>query len=272
MLTTSHVDRAAAQEAVAEVAAQVSTLLRSVQHPDAPALGEWTLTETAIHLSHAADAIAAMAQGGGALLTDLWGLGDLTKALVEGEATRDLGELADRIDATTARFLTIVGDAEEDGVRTWLVEGVEVPLSMLICHMLNELVVHGRDIALADGVAWPIERRRAALILTGFLFPSMAKLGRVLVNQEAATGVKATIEVRLRGGGRAVLRFDDGDLSVEPVPTGAVDCHLSVDPVAFMLVGWGRIGQWPAILKGQLLAWGRKPWLGLKLRTVLRNP
>jgi hypothetical protein len=78
--------------------------------------------------------------------------------------------------------------------------------------------------------------------------------------------------VRLRGGGRAVLRFDDGDLTVEPEPAGPVDCHLSVDPEAFMLVGWGRITQGPAILKGQLFAWGRKPWLGLKLRSLLRNP
>ncbi len=272
VLTMSPVDWVAAREAVATVAARVSTVLRSVGHPDAPALGEWTLTDTAIHLSHATDTITAMAQGGGAVLTDLWALGNLTKALVEGETTRDLGELADRIDATVARFLTIVGEAEEDGVRTWLVEGVDVPLSMLTCQMLNELVVHGRDIALADGVAWPIERRHAALILTGFLFPSMANMGRVLVDQEAAAGVKATIDVRLRGGGRAVLRFDDGDLNVEPTPTGPVDCHLSVDPVAFMLVGWGRIGQWPAILKGQLLAWGRKPWLGLKLSQLLRNP
>ena len=69
------------------MAAQVSTLLRSVRHTDAPALGEWTLTDTAIHLSHAADATCAMAQSGGALLTDLWGLGSLSKALVEGETT-----------------------------------------------------------------------------------------------------------------------------------------------------------------------------------------
>ena len=254
------------------MAGQVSSLLRSAQHPDAPALGEWTVTDTAIHLSHATDAITAMAQGGGALLTDLWDLGDLSKALVGGESTRDLGELADRIGATATHFLTLVGEADDDAVQPWLVEGVQAPLSMLTCHMLNELVVHGRDIANAEGAPWPIERRHAALILTGFVFPSMANLGRVLVDQEEAAGVKATIDVRLRGGGRAVLRFGDGDLTVEPAPTGSVDCHLSVDPVAFMLVGWGRIGQWPAILKGQLLAWGRKPWLGLKLRELLRNP
>jgi len=37
-------------------------------------------------------------------------------------------------------------------------------------------------------------------------------------------------------------------------------------------VSWGRVSQWPAIGRGQLLAWGRRPWLGLKLRALLRNP
>ncbi|HEX2042485.1 MAG TPA: SCP2 sterol-binding domain-containing protein [Acidimicrobiales bacterium] len=272
MLETSEVDSAAARDAVATVGPRVAALLRSARHPDAPALGEWDLTETAVHLSVSADALCALAQGTGALLADLWDLGTLNKTLVQGETTRDLGQLADRIDATVARFLTLVGDAEDDGARPWVVEGVEAPLSLLTCQMLNELVVHGWDIAKADGAPWPIERRHAALVLTGFVFPSMGNLGRTMVDQEKGAGVRAVYDVRLRGGGRAVLRFDDGDLTVEPEPSGRVDCHLSVDPVTFMLVGWGRIKQGPAILKGQLFAWGRKPWLGLKLRSLLRNP
>ncbi len=272
MLETSPVDWAAAREAVATVGPRVSTLLRSVRHPDAPALGEWNLTETAVHLSLSADALCAMVQGAGALLTDLWNLGTLNKTLVEGETTRDLAEVADRIDATVARFLGLVADAKDDGVRPWVVQGVDAPLSLLTCQMLNELVVHGWDIAKAEGAAWPIERRHAALILAGFLFPSMASLGRALVDQEKAAGVRVTYDVRLRGGGRAVLRFDDGDLTVEPEPTGRVDCHLSVDPETFLLVSWGRLSQWPGIGRGRLLAWGRRPWLGLKLREMLRNP
>ena len=67
--------------------------------------------------------------------------------------------------------------------------------------------------------------------------------------------------------------FHDGDLVVTPgPPTGRVDCHLLVDPVAFLLVTWARISQWDAIPKGKLLAWGRKPWMGLKLRSLVKNP
>ena len=67
--------------------------------------------------------------------------------------------------------------------------------------------------------------------------------------------------------------FDDGGMTVEASrPRQKVDCHLSVDPAAFLLVAWGRISQWQAIPKGQLLAWGRRPWLGLQLRGLVRNP
>ncbi|HEV3400749.1 MAG TPA: maleylpyruvate isomerase N-terminal domain-containing protein [Acidimicrobiales bacterium] len=272
MPATSQAALAAAREAVATVGPRVSGLLRTARHPNVPALGEWDLTDTAVHLSLSADALCALVEGAGAMLTDLWDLGTLNKTLVEGETTRDLPRLADRIDATVTRFLTLVGDAEDDAARPWVVEGVAAPLSMLTCQMLNELVVHGRDIAMAEGVPWPIDRRHAALVLTGFLFPSMAGLGRALVDQEKAAAVRVAYDVRLRGGGRVVLRFDDGDLTVEPEPSARVDCHLSVDPVTFMLVAWGRIGQAQGILKGQLFAWGRKPWLGLKLRSLLRNP
>lgn len=269
---TATVDWPAAREAVATVAPRVTALLRSVEHPTAPALADWDLTDVAIHLSHALDGVAAMANGGGSMLTDLWGLGDLTTALVEGETTRDLAEIADRIEASVESFLRGMETAKDDGVRGWLVEGIEVPLSTLTCHFLNELVVHGRDIAMAEGVPWKIDRRYAALVLTGFIFPAFAVLGRTIVDQEAARGVRASFDVRLRGGGGVVIRIDDGDLTVEPPSSRPVDCHLSVDPETFLLVGWGRISQWPAILRGQLLAWGRKPWLGVRFRSLLRNP
>ena len=48
--------------------------------------------------------------------------------------------------------------------------------------------------------------------------------------------------------------------------------RFSADPATLLLLLFGRIGQWPAILTGKLFAWGPKPWLGPQLRQVLRNP
>jgi hypothetical protein len=267
------VDAAAAQAAVEALSRRVVDLVRSARRPAAPALRAWDVTGVAAHLSHALDGVTAMAEGGGGLLSDLWELSSLTEALVAGEAERDLAVLAGRIEATTARFLSIVRSENGDGRRRWLVEGIEHSVTTLTCHVLNELVVHGRDIAMAEGVPWPISRSEGALVVCGFLLPVLASLGPAMVDQEAAAGVRATLELRVRGGCRAVLRFDDGDFSVTGAPSsGPVDCHLLVDPGAFMLVAWGRISQWHAIPRGQLLAWGRRPWLGLRLRALVRNP
>jgi hypothetical protein len=270
--TVAPVDWVAAQEAVRRTASRITDLLRSIGHADAPALGEWNITDLAVHLSHTLDAVAAMARGGGGVLGDLWDLPGLSGALVKGEGERDMGEVAARIDATIADFLTLMQQAEADIPRPWLVKGVELPLSRLTCHVLNDLIVHGRDLAEADGKPWPIPRPDAALVVDGFLFPVLGALGRGIVDQEAAAGVRVSYDVHVRGGGRAVLRFENGDLFVEPPDRRRVDCHLSVDSVAFLLVAWGRLDQWQAISRGQLLAWGRKPWLGLKLRNYLRNP
>jgi hypothetical protein len=248
-------------------------MLRSAKRPEAPALGEWDVTEVAIHVSHGMDTITAMSNGGGNLLEEISGLSTLTKVMVAAEGRRPLDELADRIDTSVAGFLAATeasAAAGEDASYAWMVQGTEVRLSFLTCHILNELTVHGRDIAVAEGVPWPVDRGHASLVVQGFVLPSLHALGRAMVVQEEAGN--ARFEVRLRGDGRACLVFSDGDFSVEATPQGPVDCHLSVDPAAFLLVSWARTSQWPAIAKGQLFAWGRKPWLGLQLRSWLRNP
>ncbi len=257
---------------MASAAGRVTGLLRSTSSPSAPALGEWDLTDVAVHLSHAVDAMTATARGSDPVLEEVWDLSTLNGMLVRGESERDLRAVADRMEASVGAFLDVVGAAPDDGVRPWVVKGVEMPLSTLTCQVLNELEVHGRDMAVAEGVPWSIERPHAALALLGYLFPALDALGRSMVDQEAAAGVRACYEVRLRGGGRAFLRFHNGDLTVGAEAPAPVDCHLSVDPETFLLVSWGRLGQWPAIGRGRLLAWGRRPWLGLKLRGMLRNP
>ncbi|HUR23181.1 MAG TPA: maleylpyruvate isomerase family mycothiol-dependent enzyme [Acidimicrobiales bacterium] len=275
MSATTTVDWAAARQAVSRARPRLTAMLRSATKPEAPALGEWDVTQVATHVSHAMDAITAMTTGGGNLIADIEGLPVLSRVMLEGEGRRPLSDLADRIDASVTRFLAGMEAAAAgtgDTSHSWLIQGTEMPLSTLTCHMLNELTVHGRDIAMALGVPWPIDKGDAALILQGFVFPSLHTLGRAMVVQEKEGDKRARFEVRLRGDGRAWAYFDHGDFSVEGSPQGKVDCKLSVDPEAFLLVAWGRISQWSAIPKGQLLASGKKPWLGLQLRAWLRNP
>ena len=74
------------------------------------------------------------------------------------------------------------------------------------------------------------------------------------------------------GGGRFHFVFDNGSVRVEEPSSRRVDCHVSADPVAFLMVVWARQSHWTAIATGKLIAWGRKPWLGPQFRALMRNP
>jgi len=161
------VDARAAADAVGAVAARLTALLRSARSPAAPALGEWDLTDVAVHVSHAVDAVTANARGSGPVLDDVWTLSTLNRMLVRGEAERRLPALAERLEASVAAFLAVAGAEPGHTPRSWLVKGVEVPLSTLTCQVLNELAVHGRDIAVAERARWTIERPHASLVLLG---------------------------------------------------------------------------------------------------------
>ena len=52
----------------------------------------------------------------------------------------------------------------------------------------------------------------------------------------------------------------------------AVDCAIDADPVAMLMVTWGRMHQADAIVKRQLVASGPKDYLGPRFRGLLRNP
>lgn len=277
MAQMGEVDWIQARTSLEVAAGRVADLLRAVRHPEAPALGEWSVAQLATHLSHAFDVVPGLARGTQASpLGELWDLPGVTTDFVSEDPERDLGVLAERIETRAAAFLEATATSSADDSSPWLIEGTAVPLTVLTCHLLNESVVHGYDIARADGRPWPIDRTSAALVFEGFILPVFQTVGpRDLVDQERAAGRHARYEVRLRGAGRFAMTFDDGALTIEaPSSTTGekVDCHLSVDPAAFLLVAWGRISQWQAIPRGQLLAWGRRPWLGLSLRGMLRNP
>ncbi|MFN2607861.1 MAG: maleylpyruvate isomerase N-terminal domain-containing protein [Acidimicrobiales bacterium] len=268
MATVAPVDWDASRAALADMSARVTTLLRSGPDPGTPALGVWSVSEVATHLSHAFARLAELAGGDApSPLERYWDLGEKTRGWVDADPERRLPVLADRIEAGAAAFLDRVPAGGADASRHWLVEGTDVPLSTLTCHLLNESMVHGFDIARAVRRPWPLERAYASMVLLGFVVPVVRRFAAEMINMETAAHLRASFEVRLRGGGGAVFVFDNGSLVVED-PGQRVDCRVTADPEAFLLVVWNRISQWQAIARGKLVATGRKPWLGLRFRSA----
>jgi hypothetical protein len=280
---------AAAQDALGDMVGRVTALLRTLPDANAASVGEWTAGEVAMHLSQVWLVVPGLARGdladihevlpdlegtaGESLITDVWELGEVTKLGVASDDERNLHVLADRIDERAAAFFAAAADHDADEPRPWLVKGTKVPRSALTGHLLYETIVHGYDIAKSAGVAWRIERPYAALVLRGFLVEAINALDtRAMVDQRRAAGLHARYDVRLWGGERVTFAFADGELHIGGPTSQPVDCHILADPAALLLITSGRKSQWGAIAKGQLMAWGRRPWLGPRFRSLMRNP
>jgi hypothetical protein len=266
------VDTTQARAALASVVPRLVALIRPIRNPSAPALGEWNTGDVAVHLAQVWEALPALASGALASpIRDPRELAGLTSSLVRDEPSRDLGQIAARIEAGAAAYLaTPAGNGD---VRPWLVEGTALPASAFACHLLNESLVHGYDIARAERSPWRIDPTHAAMAVFGFTLPVLSVVDpRFPVDQQAAAGVRACYDIRVRRSGRFFLVFDDGAIAVEPPSSRSVDWRVSADPTALFLTLWSRRSPWPAMLTGGLRVWGRRPLVGLRLPKMLRNP
>jgi uncharacterized protein (TIGR03083 family) len=254
-------------------------LVRSIRDPATPMRGsDWTVGEAAAHLAVVARAFAATTAGRPVAPAGVApDLDDFHERLAQVNARAlaaapdpDPALLADRLGDGIAAFLRAAAERPaEDLVATpWYGRGVSCRLDTLTCLAIGEVVVHGYDIARALRRPWPIDPEHARLVVAG-VFPAMVPL---TVDAAAAAGLHAAYELRIRGGPRFVLWFHDGAASVEPPASRPVDCWISADPVAFLLFSYGRTGLWGPMARGRLVVGGRRPWLALRYRRLLRNP
>jgi uncharacterized protein (TIGR03083 family) len=174
--------------------------------------------------------------------------------------------LARQLEANTRRYLAETAELPATHPVPFF-GGVTIELAAQSAILLGEFVIHGLDVARSIGRPWPIETAHARLIIAAVT----ALLPRY-VNQANAGEFTATYQIRLRGGPSFLVRFDRGMATVGPPQPGAADCRLTVDPVTFLLVVYGRRSQWPGILRGQLVAWGRRPWLGPRFQRLFVRP
>ena len=172
---------------------------------------------------------------------------------------RDLGVLADRVEAGVHKYIDMAGSFDEDKLVDFFT-GMLVQASAVTATLLGEALVHGYDLARAEGLPWRIEPAHAILTLEG-----VAPVMMHFVDEEAAAGLRAGFEIRLRGGPTTYWYFDEGRLTVVESPIRAVDCHVSAEPVTFLLMSYNRIGPALPALSGKVRVWGRRPWLATRL-------
>jgi putative sterol carrier protein len=244
-------------DAITAVVPRLTALIRANSDLARPVVGDWGIAELAAHISHVMRVDTNALTGGP--LPDIEhplsrrGVAAMTASLLADDPERDPSVLADRIDRLAAEF-------------------VPLPASAVACHLLEELLLHGFDIAKAAGTPWQIEPAHAALVITGAVVPVLTAEPRTFVKADKARGFNARIEMRLRGYDKFVFVFNDGALTAEAASRARADVHLSACPDQLLLVMMNRIPQWRPFLTGKVAVWGRRPDYLMKMMSVVAGP
>jgi mycothiol maleylpyruvate isomerase-like protein/SCP-2 sterol transfer family protein len=255
--------------AMAVMRDRVDALVGSIPDMTVPIRGsEWRVREAAVHMLTETEVHTDLAVGKPTPRTGL------SREEIARDNERFLAavpeappaELGGLIRGAVDRFLAALTDLDAGGQVVWAGDAV-ISVAELAGVELGELLLHGYDIASVVGIPWPIEPGHAELVLFGY-----QPLYRTIVNHDLARGLTANLRVELRGGSAMTLRFADGAFSVEPAGGGPVDCTISAEPVALLMVVSRRLPQWAAIALGLLQASGPRADLALRLTDLFLYP
>jgi uncharacterized protein (TIGR03083 family) len=261
-------DRTKLLEAVQAVAARVAGMVRPLRDTAVRVpRSEWTVGETAAHLAFAQDAFSRIARGASVPHGDgtVAGLAEANARVLDQFPERDGAKLAERIVEATRSYVEAVESLPAEMTVPTPMGAMEV--DTCTSYMLTHLMMHGWPVARALRTRTPFGSAEVELAL-----PFVTHVMPAIVDPESARGFTACYEVGFRHGPRLAFMFDDGQLTIAPAPTRRVDCHVSADPVAFLLVGADLVGQWGQIARGRLMTWGRKPWLALRFAGLFHPP
>jgi uncharacterized protein (TIGR03083 family) len=264
------VEMTAVRAALLRVSDELGTIVASAPNPDVPVpSSDWNVSEVTAHLTVGTEAYLGYLSGVTEPFVDVSDIahGSLARtnaARLDAEPERHMAGLAQRLRGACSALIEQTEARDQDEVVLW--HGRPIALGDMLGIGLAEYLVHGRDIAAALSRPWTIRPDDARLVLAAAL-----PLLPLLVDPLTTATVNARYDLRVRGGVRRALIIADGELDViaDDVP---VDCHVSAEPVALLLVAYGRRSQWVPILTGKLIAWGRKPWLGPRLVRYLVTP
>jgi hypothetical protein len=135
--------------------------------------------------------------------------------------------------------------------------------------LLSESLLHGLDITRRTRLAWSIGPDHARLVL-GQVMPTMMPLA---LDASRARGVSVAYDVAISGGPRLAVVIDgDAATIVRDAPPRAYDCRITAAPLAFLLVAFRRTPVWKPVVRGQMRAGGRRPWLAPRLTRFIASP
>ncbi len=214
---------------------------------------DWTVAELTAHLA----SLPRLYRNQDVVGRDFKPPDDFAAFSVEQRAhidTADLPAVAEHLRSEILGLLAQIDGMDPDGAR-WLY-GHPTTHRNVAAGMLIELIVHGQDLAPLSGHRPELTREYA---LAGL--PGAFAIMPVFIDPAKAAKAAGVYRLKMRGGDDWTYRIgSDGSFAVERGRPESADAHLSADPVAFLLVGLGRMNSNLAALTGKMIVWGRRPW------------
>jgi uncharacterized protein (TIGR03083 family) len=225
---------------------------------------EWTVGETAAHVWLMVSRYPGLFGEQHHHMRDIETSGIANTEQICSISERNPATLADMIERDTPTLINAF--RAHSGEKMNYVAGVRAGSSSVGALVVGEFVIHGWDIAQALNLPWRIGHDEALVMARG-----AAEVTPMYIAPGAAD-FRGTIAVKLRGGLHMTMRFADGAVQLTEGINGPADCRIWADPVTFVLTSYGRSGRWGLALTGKVMAYGRRPWLGLRLPALIRNP
>ena len=184
---------------------------------------------------------------------------------------RDPRLLTSRLEAEVERLLDATKDADPHLPVAWLGDS-RVPIGGLLAHLVNEILIHGWDIARVAGLQWRMDGREAARFFDVFLAGVTRNgMGRLQEREGPVPDRRISVELRSRHAAPVVLVTEGKQFSLGKSGQN-VDIRVYHDPGTLALMLFGRITRKRAVLHGKVLVLGRRPWLLPAFLRVVRFP
>jgi hypothetical protein len=250
-----------AAEAFVEVASSIDPV------DPVPMTPEWTTADLVAHVAIEARRYRRELEGDSDWSASGGDIAETNRRALAAEPDRDVPAALERMQRDVGRYADLLAARDLDEPSHHLDGGLVLAPRHAAGLLLGELVLHRRDLAQVDGGDLSIDREDALVVATGAVhtIPGM-------IDTAAAAGRRAAIELRLRGGATHGITLLDGTASVTPGRLARRDAVLSVDPVGFLLLSYGRRGQLATIVRGHVVVWGRRLHRALLLDRVVHRP
>ncbi|MGM1060280.1 maleylpyruvate isomerase N-terminal domain-containing protein [Saccharothrix sp. Mg75] len=269
--------------ALADAADRFARLITDRWEPGRRAVGTWSVAETAAHTAIVAhldagllvdpEAATGVPEVDGLVPgTTLATLADLNAAALERFPDRSPDGIADHLLTGVATLLERSADLDPLAPATWLGRS-RLTVASLLAHQLNEILLHGFDIAGPGSRAWRVPPEEAALAFDVFL---MRLLGTddqgVLFGPGVGGGRRVSVELRSDRTTPVVLTTGGGGRTTVEPPDGRADARIRFEPAAFMLTTFRRTRLTRALATGRLVVSGRRPWVAVEYLRRTRTP